>query len=367
MARRGFVHWTAIMLALVACIPDGPRGDGQAIPDSKVALPPAPTNLPVSNRCERPYADSSIWNTPIDWSVARIHPDSDKMMKAFWKGSSWIGSDPYQYAPNIYYVDNATPPVPVQLRKNRFRDALDDQVVRYGEPGAAVWMPLPAHAQPAPGTDGQLVAINTETGEEWGIFRGSIDLFGRWAADGVYRYHIRNSGIPPQGFAHRGAGIGSLAGIVRPCEVERGYIDHAVTLAYDYPCKPEVCEANDWPAVIPPFTRTDGLGRSKYDIPEGARLVIRPEIPMGAILQACSGMKGCVVWALAMQKYGGFIVDDSGHPKTYPEGDATAHWDPAIWSKDMLRNIPPEWYDVLDWNVPFTFTQSYPFAMREMP
>jgi hypothetical protein len=65
-------------------------------------------------------------------------------------------------------------------------------------------------------------------------------------------------------------------------------------------------------------------------------------------------MKGCMLWVLNMQEYGGFIVDDSGHPKTYAEGDATAHWDPAVWSNDMLRNIPPEWYAVIDWNHPAT-------------
>src|SRR5512139_875819 len=127
-------------------------------------------------------------------------------------------------------------------------------------------MPLPANARPAPGTDGQLVVINVDSGEEWGLIQGEIGKNGSWYAGGAYRYHIRNSGVPPTGFAQRGAGIGQLAGIVRECEVKRGYIGHAVTLAYDYPCSPEVCAANGWPAVIPPFTKTDGKGGSKYDI-----------------------------------------------------------------------------------------------------
>ena len=196
--------------------------------------------------------------------------------------------------------------------------------------------------------------INQDTGEEWGVMNGEIDNQGQWYAGGVYRYHIQNSGIPPKGFAHRGAGIGSFAGIVRPCEVERGYIGHAVTIAYDSPCAPEVCQANNWPAVVPPFTKTDGEGRWQFDIPEGARLVIRPEIPKNEIAKACSGVKGCIVWVLNMQEYGGFIVDNSGHPKTYAEGDATANWDNNVWSAGMLRNIPPSWYAVIDWNYPST-------------
>ena len=168
------------------------------------------------------------------------------------------------------------------------------------------------------------------------------DPLGNWVAGGAYRYSIRNSGIPPAGFGQRGAGIGQFAGIIRPC---------AVTLAYDSPCAEQICESNGWPAVIPPFTKTDGDGIEKYDIPEGARIIVRPEITEEEIEDVCSGRIGCVVWIHAMQEFGGFVVDNSDHPKTYPEGDASAHWNPAVWSHDMLRNVPPEWYDVLDWNL----------------
>ncbi len=317
-------------------------------------LSPQPTSLANGMGCALPYTKTSIWNVPVDWSKAKIHPDSKKMMDAFWNGTRWIGSDPAQYAPNIYFVDVKTPLVPVKLRKNRFRDAFDDKEIQYGEPAATVWMPIPSGALPAPGTDGQMVLINVDTGEEWGLNKGTLDPFGVWFANGIYRYSIQNSGVPPEGFGQRGAGIGNFSGIVRKCEVDRGVIEHAVTIAYDYPCTPETCRANGWPEFIPPFTKTDGRGTSAYDIPEGARMVIRPEIARDEIVAACSGMQGCIVWVIAMQEYGGFLVDNSDHPKTYPEGDATANWDPKIWSDDMLRNIPPEWYDILDWNYPST-------------
>lgn len=303
--------------------------------------------------CASPYPADSLWNTPIDWGRARIHPLSAQMMAAFFKRDDWIGSDVSQYAPNIYFVDSHTPLVPVTLWSDRsFRDVLDDVNVVMGQPGGTVWLPLPADARPAPGTDGEMVIVNVETGEEWGLAKAKKGLDGGWSAGGVYRYHIDNSGVPPQGFAQRGAGIGALAGIVRPCEVARGEIGHAVTIAYDYPCAPEVCARNGWPSVIPPFSKTDGEGDAQFDIPEGARLVIRPEVTDAEISAACNGMLGCITWVKAMQTYGGFVVDNSGHPKTYGEGDHTAQWDPAVWSDDMLRNIPTTWYAVLDWDVP---------------
>ena len=322
---------------------------------SATATPEAPVvaEEPEAS-CKRPYPDSSIWNVPLDWSIAKIHPMSDLMMQAFFENDNWIGSDTSQFAPNIYWVDADTPLVPVKLLDNRFRDALNDRALLFGEPSATVWMPLPEDALPAVGSDGQLVVINLDTGEEWGLNEGYIDDDGNWFAGGVYRYHIDNSGIPPKGFGQRGAGIGQLAGIVRRCEVERGRIDHAVTLAYDFPCAPEMCELNGWPAHIPPFRKTDGKGESLYDIPEGARIAVRPDITQKDIEETCEEVKGCIAWVQTMQEYGGFIVDRSGHPKTYGEGDATANWDPSLWTENMLQDIPMDWYVVIDWDSPST-------------
>jgi len=272
-------------------------------------------------------------------------------LDAFFASDSWIGSDTSQFTPNIYFVDNNTQLKPVRLWENRsFRDATSDVEVKYGEQGGTVLVPLPVDARPAPGTDGELVIVNLDTGEEWGMLDGQIDDQGSWSVGGVYLYNVKNSGVPPKGFAHRGAGIGSLAGIVRPCEIERGKIGHAVTIAYDYPCAPEICNANGWSEVIPPFSKTDGEGFSQFDIPEGARLAIKPQVSSDEIFRACGNIKGCIVWVQNMQEFGGFIVDNSGHPKTYAEGNMTANWDDSVWSKDMLKHIPIDWYVVLDWN-----------------
>lgn len=358
MKNRGLYFWLLATIVLIVFLIILSRQQPANQNANKPSPTPSHTSVPSSTPsaslafCERPYPDSSIWNTPIDWSIAKIHPMNDVMMSAFFKDTNWIGTDTSQFTPNVYVVSNQTPLVPVKLMQNRFRDAISDGNIRYGEPAGIVQMPLPSEARPAVGTDGQLVVINKDTGEEWGLNKGFIDPSGNWFAGGVYRYSIENSGLPPEGFGQRGAGIGQLAGIVRRCEVDRGRVEHAVTLAYDYPCMPEVCQQNGWPASIPPFRKTDGRGDAQFDIPEGARIAIRPEITQEEITKACDGVKGCMVWATSMQKYGGFVVDNSGHPKTYAEGNATAHWDPSVWTEDMLRHIPADWYVVIDWNSP---------------
>jgi hypothetical protein len=351
IAATGFV----VLFALLRSLQPATEHPGQNNPvPSPVENVPTPTAAVNESFCERPYQDSSIRNTPIDWSIAKIHPMNDLMMEAFFKDSDWIGTDTSQYTPNVYLVSKHTPLVPVKLREYRFRDAIKDTTIKYGEPAGIVRMPLPSDARPAVGTDGQLVVVNIDTGEEWGLNNGYQDSAGNWFAGGVYRYSIENSGIPPEGFGQRGAGIGQLAGIVRRCEVDQGYIAHAVTIAYDFPCAPEVCQQSGWPASVPPFRKTDGKGTSVYDIPEGARIAIRPEISKDDIVKACREVKGCIVWVVNMQEYGGFIVDNSGHPKTYAEGNATANWDPSVWTDDMLSHIPSDWYAVIDWNSPST-------------
>lgn len=344
-----------LLLAYVSSVPTGtPDVSATATVTAQQNQGPAAVPDLKSDSCFRPYTDDSIWNTPLDWNKAKIHPENDSMMAEFFKAINWIGSDATQFSPNIYFASNQTPLMAVKLRQNRYRDASNDVNIQYGLPGGVIWMPIPQGASPAPGTDGQMVVVNLDTGEEWGVNKGEIDSTGQWTVGGAYRYNIQNSGLPPEGFGQRGGGIGQLAGIVRRCEVERGSINHAVTLAYDFPCEPSTCLLNGWPASVPPFITSDGRGYDAYDIPEGARIAIRPEITMDQIRGVCHGVRGCVVWARNMQLYGGFIVDDSGHPKTYAEGDATAHWDPALWTADMLRDIPSEWYVVIDWNFPST-------------
>ena len=66
---------------------------------------PSSTPTPASNSeeaaCERPYPESSIWNEPLDWSIAQIHPMSDLMMNEFFKSDDWIGADTSQFTPNM--------------------------------------------------------------------------------------------------------------------------------------------------------------------------------------------------------------------------------------------------------------------------
>src|ERR1041384_1447528 len=188
MSHKRLYYWIAagvtfIVILVILSVPQLiPKNIDQQVPTAFVnehsPLPPSP--LPTVNAalCRRPYKDSSVWNLPIDWSIAKIHPMNDLMMAAFFKDTDWIGSDTSQYTPNVYLVSNTTPLVPVKLEENRFRDAIEDTTIQYGQPAGIVNMPLPSGARPAVGTDGQLVVLNLDTGEEWGLNNGYRDSGG---------------------------------------------------------------------------------------------------------------------------------------------------------------------------------------------
>ena len=60
-------------------------------------------------------------------------------------------------------------------------------------------------------------------------------------------------------------------------------------------------------------------------LPEGTRLQLDPAL--GAARIRSWGCRGaCLVVARALQRYGMYVIDNSGRPKVLFEYDGTAHW-----------------------------------------
>jgi hypothetical protein len=102
---------------------------------------------------------------------------------------------------------------------------------------------------------------------------------------------------------------------VRACEIARGHIDHALAFAYNQPSRRHVY----------PATKSDGHGRGLGALPEGTRLRLDPGISLAQLqLWGCTG--ACVIAARALQRYGMYVIDSSGHAKVIFEYEGTAHW-----------------------------------------
>jgi hypothetical protein len=277
--------------------------------------------------CQRPYAASSPWNTPIESSPTIAAGSAVGI--AMIEGE--LTSDPTQYTYPVYEVTRATPRAKVEIagRYSRVTDGGRSLELR---DGGSERMPIPELARAAAGSDAQIILIDRESGDEWGAWR--LDRAERgWRAQNAYRYNVRWSGVPPRApsgapFASRGAGLTYLAGLVRPCEIARGRIDHALAFAYDWPSA----------RFIHPATKSDGAADDRRALPEGARLQLDPGLPT-ELLEARGCDPACITIAEALQRYGMYVVDNAGRPKVMLEYEETAHWEGLV-TADTVTPIP---------------------------
>jgi hemolysin type calcium-binding protein len=326
----GLVGLAAATGALLGSSASREEGNDTAPPaTSDPAAPEGAAALKRAARgpCRRPYTPGSPWNTPIGPNPA-YHPRSRFHIGGL---EGELTSDPTQYTYPVYEVSADTPLQPVALsgiysnvtRGGRRLEIVDEPTVR---------LPIPPAAVAAEGSDAQAVLVDPKTGDEWGVWqleRGD----GGWEATNGYHYNIRWDGVPPSDdsgdpFGSRGAGVPYLAGLVRPCEIARGRIDHALAFAYDAPTD----------AHVYPATKSDGIGTDPRDMPEGSRLQLDPSLTRSELRGlGCTGP--CLVIARALQRYGMFVIDNSGRPKVMLEYEDTARWGGVV-NDETVTPIP---------------------------
>jgi hypothetical protein len=250
-----------------------------------------------------------------------------------------LGSDPTQYTMPVYEADSSTPRVPVWVAGS-WSNVTHSSTLRRSYGGTEVRVPVPMNAQPANGSDAQVIVVDPSTGDEWGFwqFYNTSHSSGNgeraMGATNGYHYNTRWSGVPPSGFASRGAGVPYLAGLVRPCEIARGHINHAIAFAYQ----------NTTSQFVYPATKSDGGASS--GMPEGTRLQLDPSISNSTIQRwGCTG--ACFTAAKAMQKYGMYVIDTAGHPKVYFEYDGTAEWGNTV-TASTTNPIPLNDFRIID-------------------
>ncbi len=268
--------------------------------------------------CTRPYSDASPWNTRIATGVP-YEPNSAARVAAI--GGS-LSSDPTQFTYPVYYATASTPTRQVQLSGWLSRSSPDGAT--FGNvANATVQVPVPAGAAPAAGSDAQVIIVDLATGYEWGFFNFATTQAGTLTAVNGYQYAFAGSATPVHahgnGFVARGGGVPYLAGLVRPCEIQGGSIEHALAFAYDAPSG----------EFVYPASKSDGKGSGPLALPEGARLQLNPALSEAQIRAwGCDG--ACLTIARALQQYGMYVVDNAGRAKVMIEFDGTAHWNGLV-------------------------------------
>jgi hypothetical protein len=285
-----------------------------------------------SEGCIRPYSAASPWNTPIGPQPS-YDPQSSIFIAAF---AGTLASDPTQYTMPVYTVDAFTPLRMITL-SGYFSEVVDDTKIVNQRQGS-VQVRMPSNAVASAGDDGQIILWDRKTGEEWGFSDARPNGDGSWSASNGYHYHTSWDGVPPVGASHfssRGAGVPFLAGLVRPCEIARGQIDHALAFAYNFPTG----------EFISPATKSDGSSLGLPYLPEGARLQLDPGLT-DAQIRAWGCTNACLTIAHAMQQYGLFVIDESNRPKIFVEYEATAQWNGLV-KHDTIARIPATAFKVL--------------------
>ena len=277
--------------------------------------------------CRRPYSAASPWNVPVP-TRPRYHPQSRAIAANL---DNALTSDPTQYTYPLYEVGPGTPRRAVHVAGTWSNVVDGGQRLAIGA-SRTVRIPIPDAARAAAGSDAQIIIVDRSTGDEWGAWQ-LAGGGGRWSAENAYHYNVRWSGVPPRSkrgsaFASRGAGVPYLAGLVRPCEIARERIDHALAFAYDSPSSRHVY----------PATKSDGSGSGIGAVPEGTRLQLDPRLT-GSRLRRLGCRGPCLTIARALQRYGMYVIDSSGRPKVMPEYEGTAHWNGTI-DESTVSPIP---------------------------
>ena len=252
-----------------------------------------------------------------------------------------LTSDVDQYTIPVYSFDASTPRVTVKMSGYYSTyDNGDDSRKGYGYAPTITDIPVPAAAVSGAGSDGQIVIWDPATGTEYSFWQFSRAADGSYRATNGYRYHTTAgySGRFADGLAGRGSGNPYLAGLVRKWEMDKGSIDHALAFAYRAPS----------PEFVYPASKSDGAsfgGVAGVDVPEGSRLQLNPALTEADFDRYGLSREARVI-ARALQRYGMYVVDNSGSSKIYVEDRRTAGW-PSTINRDLVRGLPWSEFRVL--------------------
>ena len=246
--------------------------------------------------CWRPYAKDSPFNTPIPYKP-KLNGRSDRIVRAITvrpPGPIIAGLDGTDddYGRPVYFSGPDDPWFRVRGPRDWGRCALEGRRIR-----------VPDAALPAAGGDGHLTVVDAASGWEYDLYEvedkpaGGGDLVTAWGG----RTRIDGDGL---GSAAVAANFGTLAGLLRPEELEAGRIEHALFMTV--PCVAEV----DGEDTVYPAT---GQARPCEDDTEAPALGSRIQLMMlPKEIEALDAEPWQKTLLHAMAEYGMFVGDTGG-------------------------------------------------------
>lgn len=306
-ATRAF-RWPALVLAvgsLAAGLTTGPHRDIAFA--HAVGTPGRLNDHAAHSATSKPpfrfFSPTSFWNEEVPVGAA-IDPHSAEVISAFLatidaeeqaKNGPWINTTAYSIP--IYEVPASQPVLTVHL-SGSVNPAL-----------SAAWhsVPLPKTAEPAAGTDGDLMIWQPSTNKLWEFWRlvhGATGWHASWGgamddvstAQGAYGPEAWPDAQTSWGIS---ASSMSLAGgLITLEDLADGEIDHALEMAI-----PGIRSG----VFASPAQRSDGRNDAAAALPEGAHLQLNPALNLESLHLA----PFTLMLARAAQRYGIFVTDGS--------------------------------------------------------
>lgn len=310
MSTPGRTTLTAVGLGVVLALTSagGAEGAGRTLPGTDCPVFPADSHwhadvsrLPVHPRSEQWLARMS--------SDRDLHPDF---------GPSF-GAQPVPYGIPVTVVDGDHPKVRV-----RFDYAAESDRVRY---------PLGRDTRIEGGWaaegDRHAIVVDRDTCRLYETFATRRTPGGRWRAGSGATWRLTSNALRPDGWTSAdAAGLPILPGLLRPGEVRRGRVDHAIRFTTNVTDRSHV-----WPARHDAGSVDD----PSYP-PMGARFRLRADFPL-------AGYRADTRAVLrAMQRHG-LVLADNGSP-WYFQGVASRRWPTGLIEE--LKTVPAAAFEAVD-------------------
>ncbi|MGE5691947.1 MAG: hypothetical protein ACM33B_15455 [Pseudomonadota bacterium] len=297
-------------------------------PSAVVAPPavPVPSSLSTGQRW---FSDASPLNTPIP-TGAEADPASRAMVAGmeYAVAQNGFSISVKRWSVPVYYADRTTP---------RQTVALDAPWTIPAH--SLVDVPFPADARPDPAGDQHMAVIDRDTGCYYEYYKLFQRTDGAWQARWANRGALGSTGVYPSAFSTRASGFVNFAGLIRPEELQRGSIDHALVFGHPF-------TKSGGPVL--PATDSDGRPESEsgaavgltrpadaLPIPEGARVQLDPTLNLDTL--------GLSPWqkviARALQRYGMYLADTAGttsltavNPQSFSSNPYLPFWGDATYA-----------------------------------
>jgi hypothetical protein len=314
--KRSNLDYVAMTVSAVASTPTPtPAPTATPVPTATPTPAPAPSR---SFTGVRPYGPSAPWNIPV--AKVPVHPESKKYADALW--ADFAGTIPElnfrKYTYSVYDANKAT----------------DTYVIKdlngWGNLNGKTIPWNPAWLQNA-GTDAQSIILDPASGKEWNLWQMVVDTSAKQITIGngnlcpgdYFANNWDNNSTKCQG--SRGVGINYLAMLVRPWEIEKGVIEHALSM----PIK-----GTSGQFFVAPATKLEHPGKVGA-IPEGMRFALNVTYQeIDTFVNSLTGLtdakkRTIKIILTAMKDYGWFVTDTSGgaHLQFEAPESAQAEWE----------------------------------------